>query len=115
MARTSRNQSNAQQDEGQHTAMTSDAARADDAPAQPAFDAEAELAEIKADVEDMTSEDGPAKDDAAPDQEMIKVKTTGPFMLHDPTTGYSVTEEGDEVIKTGFIDSQLELGRIVKA
>ena len=45
--------------------------------------------------------------------EMIKVKTTGNFMLTDPQTGHEmVADEVREVPKTHFVIERLELGQL---
>lgn len=43
----------------------------------------------------------------------IVVETTGDFMLQDITNGAPIEAEGStEVEKTGFVESQIELGRL---
>jgi hypothetical protein len=115
MARTSRTTSNAQENEGQRkegqtsadsTSMisgsgTTDAAR---------LDAKEEQAAVQEQVDAMLG-----KEEENTGAEKISVKTLGPYMLQDPTTGDIVEESGSEVIKTSWIMSQLEAGRIKKA
>ena len=43
----------------------------------------------------------------------IVVETTGNFMLQDITNGAAIEAEGStEVEKTGFVEAQIELGRL---
>jgi hypothetical protein len=116
MARPSRTQSNAQESEAQRSdAKTSADATslvsgsASSVEEQSRLSVEEEQAEIQASVDrTLGKEDEPAG-------EKIKVKTLGPYLIHDPTTGDTVEEDGSEVRLSGFIKDQLEAGRIAKA
>lgn len=114
MARTSRNTSSEQKNEAQRdeattsadsTSMISGTRTATNRPS-----AEEEQAEIQKQADAMSGKE--PENDAA---EKISVKTLGPYMLQDPTTGDIVEQKGSEVIKTSWIVDQLEAGRIEKA
>lgn len=117
MARTAKDQSNKQESEAQRsdaqtsanstsmisTSSTTDASR---------LTAEQEQAQIQAQVDKTLGN----KDEELPEgTKTVKVKTLGAYLLQDPTTGYSVSEKGDTVPLSPFIQKSLDDGRIEKA
>lgn len=117
MARTPRTNSSEQKDEGQHTdgAPTgNDTSMISNPPAvnpTPRLSAEDERTEIDATLDRSLGTEA----DTAPASEKISVKTTGNFMLHDPTTGDTIRSEASEVRKSQFVMDQIEAGRAEEA
>lgn len=73
---------------------------------------EDEQAEIKDQADTLLGKDDPNEDDI---RDRIKVKSTGSFLVYDPTTGLSAGETGGEMILTPFVQNQLDEGRLEKA
>jgi hypothetical protein len=116
MARPARSQSNAQESEAQRseaqtssdsTSLVSGTSSLEE---QSQITAADEQAEVQASVDRQLGKED--EDDAA---EKIKVRTLGPYLIHDPTTGDTVEEDGSEVRLSSFIKDQLDAGRIEKA
>lgn len=116
MARTAKTQSSEQKDEAQRsdaqTSSDSTSMISSSSTVDSRLTAEQEQAQIKEQA-DVSLVSEPTND--VPDREMVKVKTLGAYMLQDPTTGYSVSEKGDSVPLSAFIQKALDEERIKKA
>jgi hypothetical protein len=114
MSRTSRTQSNDQKSEAQRSeSLTSSEGTAKQTP-DTAPDGQLSVLNEHEQIQDQL-DTMLGVEDEVPESELISVKTNGPYLLHDPTTGDTVEESGGKVRNSQFIKDNLEAGRISEA